>query len=595
MMRQLRQNTKIILWIVVISFVTTIFAVWGMDLKTGSPGQDPNVLGKVNGEPIMRMQYRAAYEQLTAEVRNMSPDGQLSFAQLELIQNQAWENLVVSMLTAQQIEKLGIQVTDEEILNYLRTTPPPEVQRYFMDEEGNFNYQAYQKALNDPQADWTSMENLARQRIPLIKLNQYLGAQVHVSETEIRQLFEQEHARLTCRYISFPYAEESAEGYAPSNEEIQSYYDKNIEDYTESEKASLEIVKIDISPSAADRQDVLYTMGIISGQVSGGEDFSALAETYSEAASAANGGATGWIGTKERPAQIIEALAALQDGELSKPVEMDDGYYLLKRLHERSAGDSGSEFEALEIFIRLAPRSATIDSLLVLADNLHERAQAVGLQKAAQEMSFEVAAPGPLTKGFPVEGLGFLPGIDEFAFSAKPGDLSKVMRDETRYYLCQLKSRSKQAAKPLADVRDSVVRALTFQRSKQMAWQKADALYKDMDQLGFEEAAQKHQREIAQPDTFRVNENLAGMGPNSRLAKTVLSMQTGHISPPIETRNSYIIAQLLSKTPADEAAFQKNAQAISNRIVQEKLQSYITHWYEKLKENSNIEDYRDQL
>jgi parvulin-like peptidyl-prolyl isomerase len=595
MMRQLRQNTKIILWIVVVAFVTTIFAVWGMDLKTGSPSQDPSLLGKINGVPITRSIYRSAYEMLAENVRNNSPDGQVSYAQAEMIQEQAWENIVISMLTNQQIEKLGIKVTDEEIVNFLRNTPPPEIQRFFLDEEGNFNYQAYQQALNDPTADWTDLENFARERLPLIKLNQFLGAQVHVSDDEIRRAYQREHTRLLCQYVEFVYEDENVEDYVPSDDQINAYYNEHIEEYTDSEKASVEIVKIDIEPSDIDREDVYLSMGNIREQLVGGEDFATLAKTYSEAPTSENNGATGWIGPEQRPSQIIEALAAIEDGELSEPVEAEDGYYLLKRLGERSAGEDSVEYDAQEIFMRFIPRSATLDSLLVLANDLHERAQTVGLRGAAEEMKFEVLTPSPISQNFPVEGLGFLPGLGEFAFNNEPGALSRVMRDETRYYICQLLGKIPESPRPLADVSDNISRSMVYERSKQLARQKAETLYNDAKKMGFEAAAQSHQWEIVKSDTFKVNENLAGLGPNSRLARTALSLQEGIISSPIETRRSYFIAQLLYRTPIDEEDYQQNSPSLTGRLYQEKLQSFIAHWYAELKENSEIEDYRNNL
>jgi peptidyl-prolyl cis-trans isomerase D len=595
MMRQLRQNTKIILWIVVVAFVTTIFAVWGMDLKTGSTNQDPNILGKVNGVPITRSAYRSAYEMLAAEVRNMSPDGELSYSQLDLIQNQAWENILISMLTIQQIEKLGIRVTDEEVLNYLRTTPPPAIQRYFLDEEGNFNYQAYQQALNDPNADWTNLENYARQQIPMIKLNQHLGAQVHVTSDEIRQAYERDHSRMVCSFVEFPYDNEAAEDYESSDAEIEAYYNENLEDYTESEKATVEIVKFDIEPSEADREDVLITMGIIRREIDEGEEFTNQARRYSEAPTSENGGATGWIGPGQHPAEVLDALASIADGELSDPVEAEDGYYLLKRLQERSTDEESKEYEAQEIFVRFTPSTTTLDSLLVLAENLHERAQAGGLSKAAEEMDYEVLTPAPISRNFPVEGLGFLPGLDEFAFNNQPGALSRVMRDEQRYFICQLIGRTPEAPKPLQDVRESISRTLVFERSKQLARQKAEAFYTDAEKLGFAEAAESHGLEIVQPDTFMVNENLADLGPHSRLARTILNMQVGGVSPPIETRSACYVAHLLYRTPVDEEDYQRNAPTIRNRLYQEKLQRFVAYWYVKLKEKSEIEDYRNNL
>ena len=135
MMHKMRENTKIILWVVVVSFVITIFAVWGLDLRTGKDTADPTVLGKVNGVPITRTHYQAHYEALASQFRAASNEP-LTYSQEEFVANQAWDNLVYSILTDQEIEKLGITVNNEEIVSYLRYSPPPEIQPYFVDEQG---------------------------------------------------------------------------------------------------------------------------------------------------------------------------------------------------------------------------------------------------------------------------------------------------------------------------------------------------------------------------------------------------------------------------------------------------------------------------
>ena len=106
MMGQLRKNTKIILWIVVVTFVLTIFAVWGMDLQTGSGGSDPSLLGKVNGTAITRAQYQNVYEQLTAQYRRLSPNGQLTYAQTEMVEDQVWDNPAIGAAQDRSNRKL---------------------------------------------------------------------------------------------------------------------------------------------------------------------------------------------------------------------------------------------------------------------------------------------------------------------------------------------------------------------------------------------------------------------------------------------------------------------------------------------------------
>ncbi len=72
-MQKMRDNTKTILWIVVITFLITIFAVWGMDLRTGSSNSDPNMVGKVNGVPISRTQYQMLLDQMAKSMTEKSP------------------------------------------------------------------------------------------------------------------------------------------------------------------------------------------------------------------------------------------------------------------------------------------------------------------------------------------------------------------------------------------------------------------------------------------------------------------------------------------------------------------------------------------
>ncbi len=225
-----------------------------------------------------REQYQVMYEQLVAQMRQASPTGAISVVQQEMIHDQTWENIITAILTDQEIEKLGIQVSDEEVVAFLRTSPPPEVQQYFVDENGGFDYQAYQNALNNPEADWTAVESLARRRIPLLKLNRYLMSQVHVGLTEVRRSFEEDNVLMTVEYVPFALADEDVSGYTPSEEDIQGYYDSNSDDFRVGERAIVEYIRIPIEPTAGDYDDIMYTINNLSDQIADGEEFAALDE-----------------------------------------------------------------------------------------------------------------------------------------------------------------------------------------------------------------------------------------------------------------------------------------------------------------------------
>ncbi|MCK5618286.1 MAG: SurA N-terminal domain-containing protein, partial [Candidatus Krumholzibacteria bacterium] len=373
-MKQMRENTKVIIWIVVVAFVVTIFAVWGLDLAGGGgpTAQQFSVVGKVNGISITRSQYQTVYEQLAAQARAASPDRNLTNAQQEMIQDQVWDNLVSNILTEQEIEKLGIGVTDQEIVAFLRTSPPPEIQQYFVDESGNFDFAAYQNALNNPDADWTSVEALARQRIPLLKLNRYLLSQVHVSPSEVRRAFDEENQLLTVEYVSFPIGDVDISEYTPSEEEIRGYYDAHPNEFLAGERAVVEYVKIPIEPTDRDMSDIMYTITNLSDQLADGEDFAVVAKTYSQAPTSSVGGETGFITAGQRNSNVMAQVAIMNPGQVSAPILTDDGVYLVKLLETQTEGEE-TRYNFQEIFIELTAGSHTIDSLVGLAQDIQAR------------------------------------------------------------------------------------------------------------------------------------------------------------------------------------------------------------------------------
>lgn len=409
MMKQLRENTKVILWIVVAAFMVTIFAVWGLDLQTtGLTGQSQasGLVGKVNGVPVTPQAYQAAYAQIAQQYRAAAPEGQLSSAQQDLLRQQAWESIVTNIITEQQVQELGITVTDQEVLSYLRNSPPPEIRQYFLDENGQFDYAAYQTALNNPDADWTAVEQLARQRIPLMKLNQYLVAQVHVGHDEIMRKYEEESLRMAVEYVEFPLDAEDASQYTPGEEDIDVYYAENMDNYRQPEKAAISFVKIPIEPTQTDREDIALDISYIRDQLNSGEEFEKLANTFSDGPTAAAGGDAGFVRADQRDPAIMMAARSLEAGAVSGPVWTEDGVYLIKLMETRET-DGEAEYHLQEIQLEVKAGAATVDSLSTAAREFQAAAVQDGFDVAATAHGLTAKTTAPFIANFPIEGVGF--------------------------------------------------------------------------------------------------------------------------------------------------------------------------------------------
>jgi parvulin-like peptidyl-prolyl isomerase len=586
----MRENTKIILWVVVISFVITIFAVWGLDLRTGKDVADPAVIGNVNGVPITRGQYQSHYEALAGQFRAAS-DQPLTYSQEEFIANQAWDNLVYTILTDQEIEKLGIKVNNDEIVSYLRNTPPPEIRQYFVDDKGNFDDNAYQTALNNPEIDWTNLEQLARERIPRLKLQNYIAAQVFVSPEEVRAEYLAENTELELAYVEFPIDEANAGGYAPTQQEIETYYNAHKDEFAEPAKARIDVVKFDLKPSQADFQDAKYTIERVREQVLAGEDIGALAKTYSEAPTSHVEGSTGFLARGQRENEYFDALDRLGAGAVSAPVAVQDGYYLLKLVETKvEAGEK--QYNAQEILVKSALGRETVDSLYNKANELQTRAAQAGLDVAANEKGYAMITTDPFSEGAPMGALGFAPALNRFAFSNPVATLSPVLRDERSLYVARVVDRVPEGVRALTDVTESIRHRLVFEAKKSAAQRDAKAFFTKAQSSGFDEAARVYSRTVKQPAPFKPAQDQSGFGPNSTVAQAALAALPGAVVPPVEWRRSFVVARLIKKSPVDEAAFASAGQQIIDMLETRKIQAYTAYWYEAKRKASVVEDYR---
>ncbi len=78
-------------------------------------------------------------------------------------------------------------------------------------------------------------------------------------------------------------------------------------------------------------------------QMKQGARFSAVAQQFSQSATAAVGGDIGWVHPDELSPPLAKAVADMRPGELSPPIRAPGGYYLLLVLDRRGAGGAPSE------------------------------------------------------------------------------------------------------------------------------------------------------------------------------------------------------------------------------------------------------------
>ena len=145
MLEKVRKNVKsfgvqAVIVLVVLAFIGTIFLVWGHGGKQERQG---TVLAKVYGFEITYPEYQQEFFQLMQQYRNMYKEkwSDQMIDQLQL-RKVAFDNLVNHYIFFQKAMEWGINVTEQEVTDYIKTSIP------VFQVNGTFNPQVYERFLS---------------------------------------------------------------------------------------------------------------------------------------------------------------------------------------------------------------------------------------------------------------------------------------------------------------------------------------------------------------------------------------------------------------------------------------------------------------
>ncbi len=595
MLKQLRSNTKAILWIVVVAFVISIFAVWGMNLTGTSPGRGrtPEIAGKVNGKPIPRRVYRLKLDQAIEQYKQQKgEDATLNSREYMMLANQAWEMCIRDILVNEQFEKLDIQVTDMELVRFLRNNPHPSLKNTFTDEEGNFDYQAYLNALSNPQADWRQLENWGRSVLPEIKLQTYITSQVHIPSTEVIEEFKKRNRRVKARYIAVPLIEQDEE-YNPGEDEIRNLYQKKKEDFKTFEKRRVKIIEIPKEASKTDHREILDEINDIRREILSGKDFADAAELYSQdEISAKNSGDLGFFARGEMVPEFEEAAFSLQTGEISEPVKTKFGYHLIK-VEEKKVIDGTEKVHARHILLKIEPGFATLDSIETLVGEVREDILNEGFEEAARMNGLEVKEPEPFHKRGMIDNFGYLPNVLNFAFNYQVNDISMSIQNENAFYFVKIMEKIPERIKTLEEVKDQLVENIRELRVERKTEEYARSIRGRILSGGsFKKIAREADLEVQTTPLFGIDDKVDDMPAGSLFAYVSHQLEEGELSPPIQQGSSFYIIEVTEIEKADMDRLSEERDEIASQLHQESLRNHFTEWYKSVRDDAEVVDNR---
>ena len=198
MMTRMRQMSKFMFIFVGLAFIGLIVFEWGADYSRGSVD---NSIGAVNGEKLSYAEFNELYKQLYQNEKARK-QGELDERTLEILRNQVWEQFIQRVLFKEQMDKLNISVTDSEVVYQMINHPLDEFkQNPSFQTNGVFDINKYHQLIPTIEtSQQIAIENYYRMQIPFKKLQNIITNTVRVSESELKDEYEDQYIKAKVDY-----------------------------------------------------------------------------------------------------------------------------------------------------------------------------------------------------------------------------------------------------------------------------------------------------------------------------------------------------------------------------------------------------------
>ncbi|MCJ7458514.1 MAG: peptidylprolyl isomerase [candidate division Zixibacteria bacterium] len=593
MMKTMRKMTRSILWIVIAAFVGTIVFAWGMEFTSRKSKQ--GVIAVINGKDIPYQSFQYLYEQKLRDAEKKSDEVTDQVA--KDLRDQAWSELVDQTLLAQEVKKKGIVITNKELYEFMKRFPPKEImESEGFQTNGKFDYNKYLQALTDPRVPWGQIEGLIRNQLMVGKLQESIIGSIRINDQEVYRKYVNDNQKVRVNYIFVPTTEFPASGIKLDQSEIQKYYDENKDKFKMTERAILRFVEFPKAPSKEDEEKTKSRLVEIRDLALKGEDFAGLAKEYSEdQATKKNGGDLGWFRKGSMKKSFDEVAFTLKPGEISEPVKTEYSFYLIKLLDKRKTKE-GEEIHASHIALKVAPSEVTFNKIKSRIDEFLLKARKMGFDKAAAEEKLDVKESGMFIKGSFIPDLGFSAEANKFAFENKPGKISDPIESQVFYYVVQVKERKPAGIPPLSDAEPFVKQALLNKKQYELAYQKGTKIYEEIKKgKDFKKAAEENNEKVMDSGEFYRSSYVSGVGQIPEFAGTAFALnEKGQVCSPVELTTGTYILQLVSKSAVNDSLYQTQSDSLKVNLLRRKQYDFYTQWFDNLKKNAKIQDFRDQ-
>lgn len=621
MLEWLRDNVRSfhwILWLVILTFVLG-FVVMSPGLGGSGPGRGA-AAATVGPDEVTKGEFFNAYENASQQYRRLygerfTPE----LARQMDLPRQVLQSLVAKKIFVQESRRLGLTVSDEELLERILELP------FFADENGKFvgreRYVAGVRQLgySSPEA----FEKVLREETMVEKLNAVMAANVYVPDSAVEADFRREAEKARIRFVELPGSRFAGE-VSVDPAEIKTYFETRKEDYrrpqqrvasyvlvnTTKLRAGVEVTDTDLQSyfdqhrSEFEQQEQVRARHILlkiddtrteeaartqleaaRRRIEAGAQFADVAKEMSEdQASKDRGGDLNYFGRGQMIKEFEQAAFGVEVADPARPplvgpVRTSFGLHLIQVLDKKAGGTPSLDQVKNQVRVRvqgeraqqIAEERATALAARIKKEKLSTDEQWNSLLVGADYLSIQKTPA--FGEQDAVAQIGRVPELNSAVFALKQGEVSEPIKVPVGWVIARLDELKEPRLPELSEVEAQVRQAL--QRKKQedrASAQLAFARTQLTDGKTLDDVAAELGLEVKDSGEFGHGQPITGLGANNAVAEAALGSKVGEVGGPVATRQGALLFQVTERKTWDPAEFAKNKGEARSRLEAQQVQ-----------------------
>jgi peptidyl-prolyl cis-trans isomerase D len=604
--------------------IVVVFVFWGVGSWTS---HREGIVATVNGESISLEDYRNAYNRLLEQARQ-SLGANLNDELLKTLQipKQALDQLIDRTLMKQAAEGLKLRVSDEELVQSIRSTPA-------FQSGGVFDHRRYQQILSLNRMTPEIFELNQRDSLLIDKLVRLVTDSVKVSETEAESWYNWNQAAVKFDFVVLDF--DRYKNISVSGDEIRSHFERMKESYRTQPEIQVRYLRFDpeaysgkiqvkpeevsefyethperfVIPKTVEARHILIRVPAdaaaetvaktrerledILKQARAGKDFAQLAKEYSEDEGTKDrGGALGAFRKEAMVQPFSDVAFATPAGQISDPVRTRFGWHLIQ-VTKINEGRTRSLEEAQDEILNQLKRERTRSLAYDAAEAVYDAAAVANdLAGAAAARNQEVRTTEFFSRTGTVKGVGAGPAFAQAAFQLNPGEISEILDFTDGYYLLQVAENRPSRVPELAAVEGQVKQDLIQEKQRELARRDSQALLEDVKNgVSLEQAAKKLGVAPQTTDFLKRSDSVTGLGQEPEMIQKAFDLSARNPLPdePLQTARGYAVIRFGERKATDMAGFEQERSQIRERLLQQKKFKSWEAWLSQLRNRSQID------